>query len=202
MRRFPGIRIDKNTYIDAASSLGAYCRLYEGASVKGSSLGRCTYVSDAKVSHCDVGAFCSIGPRTLVGGLGVHPTQWVSTHPLFYSNRGQVGISFCDRSHLDEVPRTRVGHDVWIGAGAVVLDGVEIGHGAIVAAGAVVKEDVPAYAIVGGVPARVIRFRHPPEVVQRLLNAAWWDLPLETLKTHAALFRSADVSALLEQLNA
>jgi acetyltransferase-like isoleucine patch superfamily enzyme len=202
MRQFPGTRIDRGAYIDPASHLGDYCRLYEGAVVKNSRIGRCSYLSAARVSNCDVGSFCSIGPQTLIGGLGVHPTQWASSHPLFYSNRGQVGLTFCDRAHLDELPRTTIGHDVWIGAGAIVLDGVSVGDGAVIAAGAVVRSDVPPYAVVGGVPAKLLRRRFPEPIVERFLAAAWWNLPLDTLRDCAPLFRSADPEPLLERLSA
>lgn len=200
MRRFPGCRIDRDSFIDSDSTLGEYCRLYEGAQVKNSSIGRCTYVSSGRVSNASLGSFCSVGPRTLVGGLGIHPTDWVSSHPLFYSVRGQVGICFCEKNHVDELPRTTIGSDVWIGAGAIVLDGVDIGHGAIVAAGAVVRESVPPYAIVGGVPAKVIRYRFNDQIIRRLLHVQWWTLPMDVLREHASLFRNSDPSMLLDQL--
>lgn len=80
---------------------------------------------------------------------------------------------------------TVVGHDVWIGYGAIILPGVEIGHGAVVAAASVVASDVPPYAVVGGNPARVIRSRFNAEDVELLLRAAWWDWPVATVTEHA-----------------
>ena len=82
----------------------------------------------------------------------------------------------------------RIGHDVWIGANALILPEVTIGDGAVIAAGAVVTRDVPPYAIVGGVPARVIRYRFSPEMIDAFLEIKWWDWPLEKIKENFDLF--------------
>lgn len=80
----------------------------------------------------------------------------------------------------------RIGNDVWIGAGAQVLSGVSIGDGAIVGAGAIVTRDVPPYAIVAGNPARHIRYRFAPDVIDELLRLQWWDWSEERLRSEAA----------------
>ncbi len=74
-------------------------------------------------------------------------------------------------------------NDVWIGDGAVVLQGASIGTGAVVGANAVVTKDVPPYAVVGGIPARVIRYRFRDDIIEELLATEWWEYPLEVLKT-------------------
>ena len=91
---------------------------------------------------------------------------------------------------------TTVGHDVWIGHEATVMPGVTIGSGAVVAAKSVVASDVPAYAIVAGNPARVVRRRFPDDVVEALLDIAWWNWPPETVTTHLKAIMGADLSAL------
>jgi virginiamycin A acetyltransferase len=91
---------------------------------------------------------------------------------------------------------TVVGHDVWLGYGAMVMPGVRIGHGAIVASGSVVADDVPDYGIAGGNPARLIRRRYPDPDIARLLDLAWWDWPLEHLTNHLRTVMSGSVDAL------
>ena len=144
-----------------------------------------------------MGAFCSIGPEAIVGGLGLHPTKMLSTHPAFYSTQGQTSVFFAKAPTYEEWRHTEVGSDVWIGSRAVVLDGLSIGTGAIVAAGAVVTRDVPPYAIVGGVPARLIRFRYGDSERERLQNCRWWDLELSGLARIQPFIVANDVEGLL-----
>ncbi|MET0982628.1 MAG: CatB-related O-acetyltransferase, partial [Telluria sp.] len=91
---------------------------------------------------------------------------------------------------------TVIGNDVWIGFDALIMPGVTIGDGAIIAARSVVASDVPAYAIVGGNPARVVRARFGADSVQRLLDIAWWDRPVEWISRHLGLIRAGDIGAL------
>ena len=79
-------------------------------------------------------------------------------------------------------PPCHIGNDVWIGRNAVIKDGVTVGDGAIIGTSAVVTKDVPPYAIVVGVPARIIRYRFSPEIIEALLELRWWDLPLEKIQ--------------------
>jgi acetyltransferase-like isoleucine patch superfamily enzyme len=174
----PGARIDSFTDFAGSSSLGA------GASVFGSSVGRWTYFGDhALAINSEVGAFCSIAAKAVIGG-GNHPTRdYVSTSPLFYGTIHNPWGVFSGSMLRDvELPRTRIGNDVWIGYSAVVLPGKCIGDGAVIAAGAVVTHDVEPYEIVAGVPARSIRSRFDPEDVEWLLSVQWWNWPDERLK--------------------
>ena len=95
-----------------------------------------------------------------------------------------------------------IGHDVWIGTEALILSGVSIGHGAVIAARSVVTKDVPPYAIVAGVPARVIRSRFDPATVASLLRIAWWDWPREKIETALPLLMSDRLDAFLAQYDA
>lgn len=156
--------------------------------VNDAALGDFSYIAaDTSVSNADFGKYCSVGNQVLIGG-GRHPTDRLSTHPVFYSRGRQVEFSIGMDDAFDENPRVKVGHDVWIGARAVINSGVSIGDGAIVAAGAVVVKDVPPYAVVGGVPAKVMKYRFQQDDINRLLTIKWWDRDLDRIKQNSDLF--------------
>jgi chloramphenicol O-acetyltransferase type B len=198
----PGFSAAPTAFASRSSRFEGHNRIYAACTVIESQLGRFSYVSrGARVVNSAVGRFCSIGPEALVGGLGVHPTRWLATHPVFYSSRRQTGgVTFSPNSQLEELPGVTLGHDVWIGARAIVLDGISIGSGAVVAAGTVVTEDVPPYAIVGGVPARIVRKRFDEATIERLLRLQWWTWPVDRLRAAAAEFAREDVESALRQL--
>lgn len=160
-------------------------------------IGRLSYVArEAFLADVSIGAFASIGPRTLLG-CGDHPADLVSTAPVFFSTRRQCGVSFASQDHAVERRPIALGNDVWIGAQAFVRDGVVIGDGAIVAAGAVVTTDVPPYAIVGGVPAKLIRHRFSADVVHRLLALQWWGWDEIRLRAAQPWFAQPDINVFL-----
>ena len=172
-----------------ACTFGRYNTLYDDVVLDGVVLGDLSYVSrGARVSNATVGRFCCIGPETLIG-LGRHPTRdFVSSHPAFYSTRAQAQLTFVAGQKFEEFRPVTIGHDVWIGARAIVLDGATIGDGAIVAAGAVVAGEVPPYAIVSGVPAKLVRYRFDEATIAAIRGSRWWDLDLEVLRGNAAAF--------------
>jgi acetyltransferase-like isoleucine patch superfamily enzyme len=180
----------------SGSELGNYVTLYGNVIVAESKVGDFSYIASyCRISNASIGKFCSIGPETLVG-VGMHPvSQYVSTHPAFWSSVKHAQLSFVDADYFRDKKRIHIGNDVWIGARAVVLDGVSISDGAIVAAGAVVTKDVPPYAVVGGVPARIIKYRFGPTEIKELLRLQWWDKDLAWLKANSHSFNS--VSALV-----
>jgi acetyltransferase-like isoleucine patch superfamily enzyme len=160
--------------------------------------GAYSYVAEnAAMGRVMVGRFTSIGPSFMCG-YGEHPTNFVTTSPVFYSTRGQCGISFTETSRYDEQHPTAIGNDVWIGARTFVRDGVKIGDGALIAAGAVVTADVPDYAIMGGVPAKLIRYRFPEDVVQQLLELQWWNWSDDRLRAAQPQLAQPDVNSFLE----
>jgi len=136
---------------------------------------------NCSISHCSIGKFCSIGPNFCCG-LGIHPTSGISTAPMFYSMARQNGTTLCAENKIAEVKQTDIGNDVFIGANVTVLDGVKIADGAVIGAGAVVKDDIPAYAIAVGVPAKVVRYRFDEDTINALLKKQWWNGTEKELK--------------------
>jgi len=172
-------------------------RIYEGAILNDVELGDHTYIgAHNRITMAVFGKFSCTAPDVVIGP-GRHPSRtFVSVHPAFYSSRGQTGTSFVTESGYEETRLTRIGNDVWIGTRAIVLDGITIGDGAIVGAGAVVTRDVPAYAVVGGVPARVLRYRFEPEQIEFLIRTEWWNRDMAWLREHAGSFR--DIAILMK----
>lgn len=206
--RARGIRKNKQgfyagllTYCDQKVHVSDYVRLYDKTVLTNVRVGRCTYFAGASAGNATIGNFCSIGPGAKVGGLGQHPTNMISTHPAFYSTKMQAGITFSDQDYYDELPTTTLGHDVWVGANAIIMDGVNIGNGAIIAAGAVVVKDVPAFAIVGGVPAKIIKYRFSHKLIEQIEETKWWELSFSTLKKISPLMRSCNVNSLIKEIN-
>ena len=171
------------------SNFSGYNRVGPRVVVCDSSVGMGTYFApDSEIIRSSIGKFCSVGQYVLIGGMDNHPINRVSTHPAFYSNLMQSNITFFVDNDFDEELPTQVGNDVWIGARATILSGVIIGDGAVIAAGAVVVKDVPPYAVVGGVPARVIKYRFDDQTIKNLLAIKWWDWPIGKILSYANLF--------------
>lgn len=138
--------------MDDQSSLGEYCVLFRNTVIANSVIDDHSFVQrDSFINNATVGKFCSIAMRVTVG-LGQHPVTYVSSHPAFYAATQPIAKTFSSSDAYIPIKQTDIGHDVWIGQGAMIMDGVRIGTGSVVAAGAVVTKDVPAYAIVAGVP--------------------------------------------------
>jgi acetyltransferase-like isoleucine patch superfamily enzyme len=186
--KYPTCRFAAGAVVSGSSKLGNYNTLFRNVIVLDSTIGDHTYAQEhALIISATIGKFCSIAMGANVG-MGQHPSHYVSTHPAFYSASQPLGKSYSDRDIFVPFQRTNIGNDVWIGRNAMIKDGITIGTGAIIAAGAVVTKDVPDYAIVAGVPAKVINYRFDEKVRRTLLETRWWDMPEQWLEEHAALF--------------
>jgi acetyltransferase-like isoleucine patch superfamily enzyme len=184
--------------IEENCSLGKNTVIHKNVRLSNSSIGDYSY-TQSSLLNTDVGKFCSIGSQC-VFGLAKHPTRKiVSTYPAFYSknNKGCL-CTFCDADLFDDQPeKTRVGNDVWIGNNCIIMSGVTIGNGAIIGAGSVVTKNVDDYAIVGGVPAKLIRYRFEKDQIDFLNNFKWWDRDVVWLKQNCANFLEIEKFCLL-----
>jgi acetyltransferase-like isoleucine patch superfamily enzyme len=173
------------------SKFGVYNTIYENVSLNEVELGDFTYIAgNTSISKTTIGKFCSIGPNCKIG-LGKHPSNtFVSSHPIFFSDLKQAQISFADKKYFEEFENITIGNDVWLGADIIVVDGVNISDGVIVAAGSVVTKDIPPYAIVGGVPAKIIKYRFEKDEIKKLIEMKWWDMDVEYLKNNFMNFHN------------
>ena len=185
------LRSVKNSTVHKTSYIGS------GSQFVDSSIDRHSYCGyDCEISSCEIGAFCSIASDVVIGG-GHHPTEWVGTSQVFYEGGGQFKGRFAKLKRAP-VKKTRILNDVWIGQRALIAQGVTIGNGAVIGMGSVVTKDVPDYAIVGGVPAKLIRYRFDENTIEELLNSAWWSLSDSQIMEHAAFIN--DTSEFLKRV--
>ena len=140
-----------------------------------------------------VGKFCSFADEVKILTGHEHRIDWVSTYPFSVAFPGAKGLPFPARTKGNVV----IGHDVWVGTGALILSGVTIGNGAVIGARSVVTHDVPPYAVVGGVPAQVIKVRFDASTIEALQRVAWWDWPEPKIQEALPLLMSDDVRGFL-----
>ena len=188
--------VSSNNVIHSTASIYRMCK------VKNSEIGSYSYIAaNTDIENAEIGKFCSIADHCRIGMSG-HSLQYISTSPIFTQKINALQENWIEKDvfcHKSEEERVFLGNDVWVGSHALINGGVHVGDGACIAAGAVVVKDVPPYAIVGGVPARIIRYRFPEDIIKRLLEIKWWDLPAEVLKENIKLFQSDNIN--MELLN-
>lgn len=174
------------------NSIDKTAKLYPPYRVFDSEIGRYTYVStNSFISRASIGSFCSVGPN-LVCGWGIHPTDGLSTSPMFYSTKKQNGFTLSLEDKIEERKTIVIGNDVFIGANVTILDGMTIGDGAVIGAGAVVSKDIPPYAIAVGCPIEVVRYRFGKEQIESLKRLEWWKFDDERLKEVERYFFDVD----------
>ncbi len=170
-------------------SIGVHVKINPVSVIMNADIGDYTYISDNSIiSHTTIGKFCSIGPNLLCG-WGIHPTNGISTAPMFYSASNKPnGMSLSVVNKVEEYRTTTIGNDVFIGANVTIIDGVKIGDGAVIGAGAVVSKDIPPYAIAVGSPIQIKSYRFSEKQIDELMKVEWWNFSEEKLQDVEELF--------------
>lgn len=177
--------------------------LSKGCNVVCSDIGCYTYLGEETyLPYCKIGKFCSIAPNVRLAA-GLHPMTFISTHPVFYNQYKKAGniekthIEFETLKKLEDSDNLlcEIGNDVWIATNALLVYGkapLHIGNGAIIAAGAVVTKNVPPYAIVMGVPAKIVGYRFQEDIIKKINASEWWEKDEEWLNKNCHTFNDVN----------
>jgi len=182
-----GSTVGKGTWINKGAKLEAPVALMQDISIRNKvEIGKFSFVNTRTTLFykTKIGRYCNIGKQCEIATVD-HPIDWLSTSPIQYNISGEYSTKHYDESFkmrkCDQTEGCTIGNDVWVGSLSIIKAGVTIGDGAIVAGHSMVTKDVPPYAIVGGVPAKIIRYRFDEETISKLLELKWWDMDINDL---------------------
>ena len=183
------------------TEFGAFVEIGQGSRVQNSRFGDYSYCDRyADIANAEIGKFANIAAFTRIGPTD-HPMAQPSLHHFLYRSADYWDDAEPDDAFFEKRASrvAHIGHDTWVGHGAVIRPEVRIGDGAVVASMAVVTKDVAPYTVVAGIPAKPIKQRFSPDIAQRLIALAWWDWPHSALRSALHDFRTLPVEAFLEK---
>lgn len=178
--------------------LGEMCMVGRFSKMAYSQMNDLSYIGDySVVINSTIGKFSSISWGVTIGPED-HDYRKITSHSFLYSTKA---FTLVDKKRYSPFERDCViGNDVWIGCNATILRGVTIGDGAVIGANSLVNKDVPPYAIVGGTPARVLKYRFTEDIIERLLTIKWWDMPVALISENADLFNTEPSHSVLDKI--
>ncbi len=174
-KKFPNAIIEKGVTLTDDTIIGNNTLLCKNVVVNKSKIGNYSYVNhDTLIQNTTIGNYTSIAHGVKMG-LGAHPLHLFSTSPVFYKKKNSLKINVIKEDvNFNEYKPIKIGHDVWIGANVIIMDGIKIGNGAVIAAGAIITKNVPPYAIIAGIPGKIIKFRFEEQTINELEKTKWW----------------------------
>ena len=189
-------KISNFAFVSSTSKISTKASIYRFVKIKNSVVGDYSYIGPScDITNTSIGKFCSIADNCRIGTAS-HTVNNISSSPIFTLRNNATKTTWTDKSiqQNNEVKRVNIGNDVWIATHVIIKGGITIGDGAIIGAGAVVVKDVPPYSIVGGIPAKVIKYRFSEDIIKKLEEIKWWNISDENIKKIIEFFQSEDIT--------
>ncbi len=189
-KQYQNRKISILTFYDKESLISNKSRIQRFVVLRKCVVSDYSYIGyNTNIYNASIGKFCSISKDVCIG-LPSHPTKFISTSPLFVNIQNGTGYSWAKQDLFNSVPgKVLIGNDVWIGMKSTIMGGITIGNGAIIAAHSVVTKDVPPYAIVGGVPSKIIKYRFDDDIIEALQKSEWWNRSDDFLQSNILSFQ-------------